>query len=168
MTKKSAARIKTIKAKNPDVPEQKPLPPIEETFEKMKEGFITILETSVVLAKRVDNLDNVRRYAISFWEGRDKEMGILYFKRLQDISIETYKELLDTAKQFSLEEFSKEDMKDYFDYLMTNRSDILSEQDLLEAMIVFHCVKPFGEKMNAMHQQILDEIKQREYLERGE
>lgn len=165
MARKSAARVKTIKVDTPEVQEERALPPIEETFENMKEGFVTILETSVILAKRVDNLSNVRRYAISFWAGTDeKHTELSYFKNLQKVSISAYETLLERAKEFSLEEFSKEDMKDYFSGIVPD-CDVLEEnQDLLEADIMLQCVKPFGEKMNAMHQTILDEIRQREMI----
>ena len=163
MARKSAARVKTIKAEKGGMPQQPELPPIEETFENMKQGFITILEMSVLLAKRADNLANCRDYAIGFWKDAQYEptLDIKYFKELQELSIETYDKLLERAKSFDLEEFKKDDMEDYFADIIPSCDDILSEKDLCAAEFVFIIVKPFGEKMSAMHQTILDEVKTR-------
>lgn len=170
MAKKSAARVKTIKAEKGGMPQQPALPPIEETFKYMKDGFVTILETSVTLAKRADNLANCRDYALGFWKDAQYEptLDIKYFKELQKLSIETYEKLLERAESFDLEEFKKQDMKDYFSDLIPTCDDILSEKDLCAAEFIFIIVKPFGEKMSAMHQSILDEIKQREFIEKGD
>ncbi len=162
MARKSAAKAKVIKAKGSEEFLKKKLPPIEETFEYMKKGFLTILQTSVELAQRVDNLDNLRSFSLRFWE--DKR-DISYYKHLQDISVETYRALYDYTEEFSLDEFSKEDMKDYYENLVPKCEDIMTEEDLAEALVKFITVKPFGEKMAAMHQTILDEIKQREEIE---
>lgn len=162
MARKSAAKAKVIKAKGSEEFLKKKLPPIEETFEYMKQGFVTILETSVELAKRLDNLDNLRSFSLRFWDDR---RDLTYYKHLQDVSVETYEKLLEKAKEFSLEEFSKEDMKDYFEGLYAKSEDIASEEQLAEELVKFITVKPFGEKMAAMHQTVLDEIKQREEIE---
>lgn len=160
MARKSAAKAKVIKAKGSEEFLKKKLPPIEETFEYMKQGFCTILETSVELAKRLDNLDNLRSFSFRFW---DAPRDMAYYKHLQKVSIETYEKLLERAKEFSLEEFSKEDMRDYFEGLYSN--DVDTEEELAEELVKLITVKPFGEKMSALHQQILDEIKQREEIE---
>ena len=168
MAKKSAARIKTIKAKEPEM--HKPeLPPIEETFDKMKETNIMLLETSVVLARRADNFANVRRFALELW-GSDfckdnADARMRYFRHLYELSIETYEKVLECARKFSLDEFSKPDMKDYFEDIIPKAEDILSERDLCDAELIFLIVKPWGEKMSAMHQQILDEIAMRKAME---
>lgn len=162
MARKSAAKAKVIKAKGSEEFLKKKLPPIEETFEYMKQGFLTILQTSIELAQRVDNLDNLRSFSLRFW---DDKRDLSYYKHLQDISVETYRALYDCTEEFSLDEFSKEDMKDYYENLVPKCEDIATEEDLAEALVKFITVKPFGEKMAALHQQILDEIKQREEIE---
>lgn len=168
MTKKSAASVKPIPFNK--APE---LPPLEETFDNAKQAFINTLETSIVIAKRVDNLLNIRDYAINYWKESDFLKSMLpsdrmaYFKELQTITVITYEQLLEATKEFELDEFCKDDMKDYYERIIEERSLIMDEKDLCKAGLVFLTVKPFGEKMTALHHTILDEKKQREFMEVG-
>jgi len=165
MVRKSASQFKpTAKAEAPQ------LPPIEETFENAKQAFINTLEVSIVLAKRVDNLLNIRDYANKFWNGElDRllpEERMDYYKALQEISITTYEALLEATKQFTLEEFSKEELNDYYEAIIPKVESITNERQLCSAGLIFITVKPFGEKMTALHHTILDEKKQREFTEK--
>ena len=145
-----------------------PLPPIEETFDKAKQSFIITLETSIVLAKRVDNLMNIRDYAYKFWGDKIADAYISkvsYFKSLQQVSIDTYEELLKATKEFSLEEFTKDEVKDYYEHIIPSVDSIENEEDLCIAGLIFLTVKPFGEKMAALHRTMLDEKAQRDFME---
>lgn len=160
MARKSAsqAKIKKPEFKQPE------LPPIEETFENAKQAFINTLEVSVQLAERIDNLLNIRDYAKKFWGETPVELQ--YCKDLQDLSIQVYKDMLDIVKTFELEEFKKEDMKDYFEELMPIVEAINDEDELCAAGLIFLTIKPFGEKMTALHHTVLDEVAQREFMEK--
>ena len=57
-------------------------------------------------------------------------------------------------------------MKDYFDEIIPKVENISNEEELLDAAIVFLTVKPWGEKMTALHHTMLDEKKQREFAEK--
>ena len=168
MKRKSAAEFKPVKME-----ERPELPPIEETFENAKQAFVNTLEVSITLAKRVDNLLNIRDYASSFWKGSTFLDGMIsadrmdYFKSLQDLSVAVYEALLDRTKQFELEEFLKEEMPDDYEDTIPNISVIETEHELCSAGLVFLTVKPFGEKMTALHHTLLDEQAQRKFEEQG-
>jgi len=168
MARKSAAQVKTINTrKNFKQPE---LPPIEETFGNIKQVMINTAEVQVVVAGRVENLINLRAAAYKFWGNMlDSEMimreRMEYYKQLQQKTIEVYKNILDIVKTFELEEFCKEDMKDYFADLMPKADEVTSEKELFEAGLVADCIKPWGEKMSQLHHQMLDEVGQRKAME---
>ena len=168
MSKKSASQFKPIKTQEVQKHE---LPPIEETFDNAKQAFVNTLEVSVRIAKRIDNFLNVRDYVINFY-GRDwseiRRVGadrVEYIKRLQNITVSTYEKMLEKTLEFSLEEFSKEEMKDYYEEIVPDVESIDTMDKILEAGLIFLSVKPFGEKMTALHHTILDEIAQRKYME---
>lgn len=163
MSRKSAASFKPIKQ------EQKveDLPSLEETWENAKQAFLNTAEVSVELAKRIDNLMNIRDMVYKFWDGRgqDDKITVEYLKEKLDLSIETYKNIHDIVIDFEMGEFLKDDMKDYFDILIPKTEEIETEEDLLDAAIIFLTVKPWGEKMTALHRTMLDEKKSREFSE---
>ena len=168
MSKKSASQFKPIKTQEV---QQHELPSIEETFDNAKQAFVNTLEVSVRIAKRIDNFLNVRDYVINFY-GRDwseiRRVGadrVEYIKRLQNITVSTYEKMLEKTLEFSLEEFSKEEMKDYYEEIVPDVESIDTMDKILEAGLIFLSVKPFGEKMTALHHTILDEIAQRKYME---
>ena len=74
--------------------------------------------------------------------------------------------MLEIVKSFELKEFKKEDMKDYFEELMPVIEAINDEDELCAAGLVFLTIKPFGEKMTALHHTVLDEVAQREFMEK--
>lgn len=166
MGRKSAASAKVAK---PDF-KQEELPPIEETFENIKQVMINTADTAVVVAHRIDNLLNIRRACHEFFGPEFNEKHVYgvrvdYFKEKQELTIEAYKQIADVVRSFELEEFLKEDMKDYFEDLMPKCEDYCSEEGLFNAFLISGIVKPWGEKMNQLHYQMLDEAKARKTVE---
>ena len=163
MSRKSAASFKPVVTKN-----QEDIPTLEETWENAKQAFLNTAEVSVQLAGRIDNLMNIRDMVYKFWDVRHKteDITLEYLKSKQEISIMTYKCILSIVKNFEMEEFLKEDMKDYFEEVIPPVDELEDEEDLLDAAIVFLTVKPWGEKMTALHHTMLDEKKQREFVEK--
>ena len=153
-----------------DFDKEQELPSLEETFENAKQVFINTAEVAVVISDRLDNLVNIRNAVIEFW-GKNKldehltKENISYFKELQKMITDTYAEILNVVKEFELDEFCKDDMKDYFEDLMPTPDEIETESDLFEAWLVASTVKPWGEKMTALHHQILDEMHIRQPIE---
>lgn len=142
------------------------MPTPEEVFETGKQVYINTLEASIVLAKRVDNLLNIRDYAMKFWaEEAGGKNTLSYYKELQKLSIETYEQMLKIANGFEYEEFIKDEMKDYFEDLIPQTEDVEVISQLCEAGLIFLTVKPFGEKMTQLHYNVLDAKKAREALE---
>lgn len=168
MVRKSAAKAKPIKVagfeKKPD------LPPIEETFDKAKTSFVRTAEVAVVVAGRVDNLINIRKAAYDFW-GSEIECKytmadrMKYYKKLQAMTVGCYENILNIVNDFEIDEFLKEEMKDYFDSIMPKVADIDTEEDLFEAYLLAGIIKPWGEKMTQLHYQMLDEQKARQEVE---
>lgn len=146
------------------------LPMLEETWENALQAFVNTAEVSVQLAKRVDNLLNIRDMVYQFWgndylNAMDPHHRMRYLYSKLELSVQTYEKVFEIIKSFEMDEFLKEDMKDYFEDIIPKAEDLSDEDELLNAAIVFLTVKPWGEKMTALHHTMLDEKKQREYLE---
>lgn len=166
MTRKSAASAKLVKPEQFD-----DLPPIEETFDNAKQAFINTLDVSIELSKRIDNLMNIRDYAMKFW-GSEFESKFLvperldYFKGLQNLSTMTYQALKEATEKFELDAFLAEDLKDYYEDIIPKIDDILDESQMCAAGLIFLTVKPFGEKMAALHRTMLEEKAARDAQEK--
>ena len=174
MARKSAAKIKPVKSFNSDKFLKQPeLPPIEETFENAKQAFVNTAEVAVELSERIDNLLNIRKAAYEFWgsEFDNKFIAserISYLKDKQDMVTAVYKQIVEIVKSFELEEFVKEDLKDYFNVIMPKSKAVDSERDLFDAFLIFGIVKPWGEKMSQLHYQMLDEVNARKPVDEEE
>lgn len=162
MNRKSAASFKPVATKT-----QEDIPTLEETWENAKQAFVNTAEVSVELSKRIDNLMNIRDMVYKFWETRGdvSKINLGYLKGKLELSKFTYETILAVVREFEMEEFLKEDMKDYFESIIPKVEEINSEEELLDAAIIFLTVKPWGEKMTALHHTMLDEKKQREFAE---
>lgn len=162
MAKKSASQLKPVKA----APANN-LPPIEETWENAWQSFKTTIEVNVEIAKRVDNLLNVRDLCFKIlgedyvWS-LDSEARMNLFKWAYDVSVATYIDIQQVIETWELDEFLKEDMKNYFDDIMPKVVNVNDEMDMLFAAIRFLSIKPYGERMNQLHYTMLDEKKMRE------
>jgi len=161
MTTKRAASAKAKpKIVKPD------FEPLEKIFNKAKTVMVMKLDANIEVSKRIDNLMSVRDSAYRFWGNMLDEKylpndRLHYFKRLQHITTETYEAMKDIAESFSLDEFKKEEMKDYFEKLIPSVDEIKNEETLLESMLIFQCIQPYGSQMNQIHQLIQEEIEKR-------
>ena len=156
MTRKSAASAKAVKREN--------IPPMEDVFKIMREGAVAIIETNVETAKRVDNLFNLRDMARRFWGDDATHNSPSYYKQLHKLSVETYEKIEKIIKEkYTLEEFSKPLIDDWFKELIPTVDSLsdIDPQDMLDAMIIYMSVKPYGEKMLRDHQQIQEELERR-------
>ena len=147
--------------------------PVADMFEDAKQGFITVVETNIITAQRIDYLMWVRDKAYKFWGNRLDDMLVMderlaYLKELQQICIDTYKEVAEIAKTFEYEEFCEEEMKDYFEGLVPSVDSIIAEKQMLEAELIFLCVQPYSSKMNQLHGLIQDELAKRRMNEDDE
>ena len=156
-TKKSASKAKVIKNEN-----KIDLPPMEEVFESAKAMFLLTVETQIKTARRVDNLMNIRDYAQRFWGDEKKDLD--YFKVLWRKSIEIYQKIYECSEQFTLEEFLKDEIKDYYAELIPHTEDIEWDDELCEAGLIWLSVQPYGQKLIQLHQLIKDEAAKREEL----
>jgi len=161
MTKRAAAMKAVASKKQEEVP-------VEEIFDIMREGFITILETNVITAKRVDNLLNIRDAAKRFWGDVDNHYSsIQYYKELQKLSVKTYEDILAIIKdKYTIENLSNIEIDDWFDEIIPNVEKIESEKDLMEAMIIFLSVKPYAEKVLRDHNNFQEELEKRKAKEK--
>jgi len=163
MTRKSAASAKVKPM--PILPER---PNLEEHFKIAKEGFIVTVETALETSKRVDNLMNLRDMSRRFWKDDATHNDVKYFKMLQHISTNAYEDILNAVKEFDLEEFKKEEMKDYFEDIIPKVEDINTEQELLQAAIIFMTVQPFGNKMVEVHRLVQEDLEKIKAIEEME
>jgi len=168
MTRKSAAsaKVKRIEVENSRQQEHA-LPSIEETFEGAKEMFLMTAEVAHRIARRADNMYNVRRAVYEFWGNHFEESRLPkdrwdYIVAKTEMTSDIYSRVVEAIESFELEEFLKEDMKNYFEDIVPDIDDLHSEEDLFDAWIAVEIVKPWGEKMAALHQQMLQEKKARE------
>lgn len=165
MARKNIASMKP--AKHVKAPE---LPPIEEVFDNAKQAFVNTAEVAVVISKRIDNLLNIRKAAYEFWGNMlDEKMldseRIAYFKEKQAMTTAVYETILAVVKDFELDEFLKDDMRDYFEDVMPKADAVEKEEDLFNAFLVSGIVRPWGEKMTGLHHTMLDERDQRKAVE---
>lgn len=151
MAGKSAAKMKVA-------PKKPKLPPMEEVFKEAKDMFAMTVDAQIKNAERVDNLMNIRDYLKAYF---DETPGILACKVYQGISIDTYKKVREKVDEFSLEDFEKETIKDYFEDILIKPDDIKDDNDLCKAGLVFLSVQPYGNKLVKMHQLMQDEIAKR-------
>jgi len=158
MTRKSAASVKAVKTA------KDALPPIEDIFKIMREGYLTVLETNIETAKRVDNLFNIRDLARRYWGDDDMVHNTIeYYKSLYDLSVGTYEKILEIAKErYTFEELSNMEMNNWYDEILPSVEEIITKEDMIKAMIVFLSIKPYGEKMLRDHNQFQEELMKRE------
>lgn len=148
---KSAAKMKPA-------PKKPELPPIEKVFDEAKEMFAMTVDTQVKTAERVDNLLNIRDYLKAFF---GEAPDILKCKKYQQVSIDTYRQVRKAVDEFTLEDFEKETIKDYFEDILVKVENIVDDEDLCRAGLVFMSVQPYGGKLIKMHQLIQEEIAKR-------
>lgn len=171
MTRKSTAKTKPIKVVNSSkfLKQQEP-PSIEETFDNIKQVIVNTAEVAVVQAGRVSNLANLREAAYRFW-GSELDAKLTdfkrmdYFKQLLEVTIACYENILDIVRSFEMDEFLKEDMKDYFADITPKVADVETEENLFEATLIMDIIKPWGEKMTQLHHQMLEECNARRTIE---
>lgn len=157
MARKSAAKVKVA-----DQRFKGELPPIEEVFDDAKAMFVLTVETQVTTAKRVDNLMNIRDFCDKFWKGDDGHDDLAYYKKMQELSVSTYEKVKEAAETFELDEFLKDEIKDYFADIIPPVDSIETLQGLCEAALVFMSVQPYGGKLIQLHRLIQDEKAKRE------
>lgn len=166
-----AKKVNTSKVKpvKPEFPKEE-LMPLVDMFDEAKEAFAMTVETNVITAQRIDFLMWVRDQAYKFWGNKLDDMLVMkerlsYIKELQELCVDTYKKIVEIVKTFELDEFEKEEMKDYFEDLVPKVADIDSEKKMLEAELIFLTVQPYGSKMNQLHQLVTDELAKRRAME---
>lgn len=157
MARKSAARAKL--APKPELA-QNDKPPIEAVFNEIKDVFRMTVEANVRTAQRVDNLVAMRQLARD-WYGHDFFPSIDKLKELQKISVDAYKEILAKVDEFDIEDFKKAEMKDYFEEIVPSIDSISDDDKLLEAHIIYLCVRDYGSKLVQAHQLFQQEMTSR-------
>lgn len=162
MAKKSAAKAKVIKPV-----ETKPTVDPEAMFDDAKRMFLETLDVQIKNSRRIDNLLNIEDLAINFWKdrrpgylaGMTDEEQCAYFQSLRQCSELTYHQIRAASEEFSFEEFSKQELKDYYEDIVPDGSDVdLTAEDILRGAIKFLSVQPYADKMIKLHHMIQDAI----------
>lgn len=172
MTRKINKNVKNVKKMMADISTMPELCPIEETWEKMMTVNVAEIDGACAIAGRWDNFMNIRDLCYKVLGNYlddalmlDERMGL--FHEMHQLSIDTYAEIAKRVRTWSLEEFLKEEMPDYFEDMFRDPKEANTERDLIEGTVIFLTVKPWGEKMVQLHQQILFEQAQREAMAKG-
>ena len=160
MARKSAAQLKPIPKKDAE-----DLRPIEAVFEEAKEMFILTVDTQIKTAARVDNLLNIRDYCDHFWKNDGMHESLDYYKKMQQLSIDTYKKVKEAAESFELVDFRAVEIKDYFAGIIPEVDTIENMQRLCEAGLIFMSVQPYGGKLIQLHQLMQDEFAKRNIMD---
>lgn len=168
MTRKSSARVKAIKVDKPETATPE-LPPIDETFNNAKQAMVNTIDVALLLSKNAKNYGNVRKFVIEFWgreftESKLPAERMAYLDKMWELSVETYEKVAEIIKGWEMEEFLKEEMKDYFEDIIP-APPFLTEQELFEALLIQDIVEPWGGRMSQLHYQMLDEQKARQPIE---
>ena len=138
------------------------LPPIQEVFDEAKEMFCMTVETNVKTAQRIDNLLNLRDLYKSFY---GEEGTIQAYKSMLEVSVDTYRKVLEASRKFELDEFRKSELYDYYQDIVPKVEDVDDIDSLLVAAVVFLTVQPYGGKMMQLHRMIQDELEKRGELD---
>lgn len=154
-SRKSASQVKVVKPKS----DAERLRQLWEEFEATKDMYLETLKVQIKTARRVDNMLNIRDYMIKF--RNDSHPMIEDIKFLLDVSVETYEKILERSKEFTVDEFMKPTLKDYYEGIVPDTATINTPAELEIAGIIFLSVQPYGQKMMQMHQyiqQCMDEL----------
>ena len=160
MAKRSAARLKPAPRGN--AADERP---IEDVFQEAKEMFVMTVDTQIKTARRVDNLLNIRDYCDRFWKNDGIHDSLSYYKKMQQLSIETYEKVKAAAETFELVDFRAIEIKDYFEGIIPDVDSIEDMQELCEAGLIYMSVQPYGGKLIQLHQLIQEECAKRDILE---
>lgn len=154
-SRKSASQVKVVKPKS----DEEKLNQLKKEFDATKDMYLETLKVQIKTARRVDNMLNIRDYMIKF--RNDPHPLIEDIKFLLDVSVETYEKILERSKEFTVDEFMKPTLKDYYEGIVPDTDTLNTPAELESAGIVFLSVQPYGQKMMQMHQyiqQCMDEI----------
>jgi hypothetical protein len=141
---------------------------IKKHFEIAKTGFVITVQTNIETAKRIDNLLSVRDLAYKFYGATLDNNGMVpaerieMFKELQNISVQAYEDVLKVAEKFDFETFAQKEMDDLFKDIVPKTNDVETEQDLLKAAVRFMAIQPYGSKMLALHESVIENLEKLE------
>ena len=159
MVKKSAAHAKV---KAPLSPREERMAELQKAFDDMKKISLIIIDTQIKTAKRIDNMSNIRAYMRDFL---DETPSMILIRAGVNASIEAYEAVREATEAWTLEEFMKPEIKNYFEHITPSSDDVEDDMALCFAMIKYLSVKPYGEKLVQSHHLIQEEAARLELIE---
>lgn len=150
MTKKSAAKVKPVKDGKSISEERTP----EEYFNEAKAGLDTIISSYIKNCMRIDNVFDLYLAV--------KDISDITFPNaisLSNLKQKTYEEVRNRISSFKFDDFINEEMPDPFadmlEYIDGNEHDLYTA---IEKLVKFNSVRPFGEKVEQLHYEILQKM----------
>ena len=152
MVKKSAAKFTPVKG-------GKDLPPIEEIFDKQKQGMLATIDIQLKQDSRFDTLlairDSCRRFYTEDVVSLDEAKALANSVKMQHQKIREFIESM-TLEQVTAEEF-------------VNPCDALVDFDepkswdnVFKQSIIFSAVQPYGQSFDDLHGRMMEEVAKRD------
>ena len=144
-------RAASAKVKRQD--EQAPFDP-ESYFNEAKDGMLTIIDAQIRNCDRIDCLVGARNDL--------KDFGLSAMvhdsQSVCDLMKDTFGKLRVVVEDLKYKDFTKEDMKDPVLSLVPTRTKIKGDREMFDAMTIFNCVRPIGEKLEILHIKIYEAV----------
>ena len=151
MVKKSAAKFTPVKG-------GRELPPIEEIFDKQKQGMLATIDIQLKQDSRFDTLlairDSYRRFYAEDGGCRDEAMAMA--KEVK----ETHEAIKEIMENMTLEQMTAEKFVNPCDALV-DFEDPKSWDKVLKQSIIFAAVQPYGQSFDDLHGRMMDEVSKR-------
>jgi len=142
-------------------------PPIEEIWKMVHNGLVVTSKTQANISRRVDTMLSLKAQADIFFDSQVFVDGYDWqeLQKWQKLTEETYDKVAEIMEGLTMEQLTAETLDDPFNHLIPKAEECDDPRKLFEGMIVFSCVRPFGEKLIQAHQAMRDEVLKREQPE---
>lgn len=127
---------------------------IEAKFAEAVEGMKLICKAQIRNVDRIDSL--VGTYNdLDAW---DLDTSIDAVQKAVDEEKKNYETALEVIEGLKLDDFKKKDMEDPIAPFIPDRFGITNMQEMYDAFTIFRCLRPYGEKIEQLHNLILESM----------
>lgn len=152
MTKKSAASAKIKAVQPPEPTPEEKQEKLQKLFDENKWAFEETVKTQIILARRFDNFANIRDLVERVLGKGNYTYELLH--DLVDESEKCYKEVLERAGKFMLDDFSGDEPVDYFKDIMPDEKAVNDDLEFVYGALRYMSVRPYGDKMLQLYQTV--------------
>lgn len=155
MARKSAA---SAKVKASELTEEEKIKQMQSVFDDAKWTYLETVKVQVKAAKRVDNYLNIRDLMIKMGM---KDPSVEDIKRMLEVSIGTYEQVLKVAEGMTYEQMTKAACPDIFEDIYPQVDQITDKWSEISCAIRFMSITPYGNNLIQMHNLIMQEMERR-------